>query len=185
MDGGMELRVENITGKSENKAKIKEIYTYSFLKEDRMPFWLMLTMAKMKNTEFLSFHDEDTLCGFVYMATVNNLTFIMFLAVDQNIRSSGYGSRILNKIQSIHPNNKIIVSIQRCDEDAKDIEERLRRRQFYADNGFIQTGYLVELANKKQEVLIKNGEFDADEFSCFFRKYSNSAMKPKLWRMDS
>ena len=43
-----------------------------------MPFWLMLTMAKMKNTEFLSFHDEDTLCGFVYMATVNNLTFIMF-----------------------------------------------------------------------------------------------------------
>lgn len=185
MDCGMDLKVENINGRSENKAKIKEIYTYSFLKEDRMPFWLMLIMAKMKNTEFLSFHDEDTLCGFAYMATENHITFIMFLAVDQNIRSRGYGSRILSKIQSIHPDNKIIVSIERCDEDAKDIGQRLRRRQFYAANGFIQTGYLVELANKKQEVLIKNGEFDMDEFSCFFRKYSNSTMKPKLWRMDS
>ncbi len=36
-------------------------------------------MAKLKRTAFTSFHDKDTLCGFVYMATVNELTFIMFL----------------------------------------------------------------------------------------------------------
>lgn len=181
----MDLRVENVTGRSKEKEKIKEIYTSSFLKEDRMPFWLMLIMAKMKNTEFISFHDKDILCGFVYMATVQNMTFVMFLAVDENIRSKGYGSHILDKIQSIHPDSKIIISIERCDEDAKDIEQRLRRKKFYVNNGYIETGYLVELAKEKQEIIIKNGEFNEDEFSLFFKKYSNGTMKPRIWRIGS
>lgn len=181
----MDLRVESVTGRSKEKEKIKEIYSSSFLKEDRMPFWLMLIMAKMKNTEFISFHDKDTLCGFVYIATVQNLTFVMFLAVDETIRSKGYGSRILNKIQSIHPDSKIIISIERCDEDAKDIEQRLRRKKFYVNNGYIETGYLLELAKKKQEIIIKNGEFDEDEFSLFFKKYSNYTMNPRIWRIGS
>lgn len=183
MVNNMDLRVESVTRKSKEKQKIKEIYTSSFLKEDRMPFGLMLIMAKMKNTEFLSFHDKYTLCGFVYMATIENLTFVMFLAVDENIRSKGYGSRILDKIQSIHTDSKIIISIERCVEEAKDIEQRLKRKKFYANNGYKETGYLVELANKKQEILIKNGEFDEDEFSFFLKKYSNGTMKPKLWRI--
>lgn len=181
----MDLSVETVTGKSKAKRKIKEIYTSSFLKEDRMPFWLMLIMAKKKNTDFLSFHDKDTLCGFVYMATTDNLTFVMFFAVDEINRSKGYGSRILDEIQSIYPNNKMIVSIERCDVDAEDIEQRRRRKKFYMNNDYIETGTLIELANKKQEVLIKNGEFDKDEFALFFKKYSNGAMKPKLSTIDA
>jgi len=145
----------------------------------------MLIMAKMKSTEFISFHDKHILCGFVYMATIKNLTFVMFLAVDENIRSKGYGSRILEKIQSMHTDNKIIISIERCNEDAKDIDQRIRRKKFYVNNGYVETGYLVELENKKQELLIKNGKFDEDEFSLFFKKYSNGTVKPKLWREPS
>lgn len=179
----MDLRVEPVKGKA--KRRVKEIYTYSFTKEDRMPFWLMLIMAKTKSTDFLSFYDNDTLCGFVYMATVENLTFVMFFAVDENSRSKGYGSGVLEEIQSIYPDNKIIVSIERCDVDEADIEQRLRRKKFYTNNGFTDTRYLVELANKTQEVLIKNGEFDKDEFILFFNKYSNGTMKPKLCRTES
>lgn len=179
----MDLRVEPVKGKA--KRRVKEIYISSFAKEDRMPFWLMLIMAKTKSTDFLSFYDNDTLCGFVYMAAVENITFVMFFAVDENSRSKGYGSGILEEIQSIYPDNKIIVSIERCDVDEADIEQRLRRKKFYINNGFTDTLYLVELANKTQEVLIKNGEFDKDEFILFFNKYSNCTMKPKLCRTES
>lgn len=179
----MDLRVKPVKGKA--KRRVKDIYTSSFAKEDRMPFWLMLVMAKTKSTDFLSFYDNDTLCGFVYMATVENLTFVMFFAVDQNSRSKGYGSGVLEEIQSIYPDNKIIVSIERCDVDAADIKQRLRRKKFYTSNGYTDTGYLVELAkNKTQEVLIKNGEFDSDEFILFFKKYSNGTMKPKLFKTE-
>ncbi len=181
----MELRIENITLTSRNRQKVKEIYKSSFPKEDRMPFVLMLIMAYLKSTHFISFYDGDTLCGFVYMATIKKLTFVMFFAVNENIRSKGYGSRILDKIQSLYPDNKIIITIERCDEDAEDIEQRLRRRKFYMNNGYIETGYIVKLGNQKQEIIIKNGKFDKREFTLFFLRYSNFTITPKIWKNGS
>lgn len=79
----------------------------------------MLLMEKMKNTDFLSFYDNNVLCGLVYMSTIDSITFIMFLTVDKSIRSKEYGSAILEKIQSLYPENKIIVSMEKCDEEEK------------------------------------------------------------------
>ena len=182
----MELRMEDVTLTNKNRQKVKEIYKSSFLKEDRMPFVLMLIMGYLKNTHFLSFYDRDMICGFVYIATTKKLTFVMFFAVDVNIRSKGYGSSILDKIQSLYPDNKIIITIERCDEeDTEDIEERLRRREFYTSNGYMETGYIVKLGNKKQEIIIKNGRFDKREFTLFFLRYSNFTIIPKIWKTGS
>lgn len=85
----------------------------------------------------------------------------------------------------MHPDSKIVISIERCDENVKDIEQRLRRKKFYVNNGYIETGYLVELLKKKQEIIIRNGEFDEDEFTMFFKKYSNGTMKPRVCRISS
>lgn len=177
----MDLRVEKIA-KSKRK-EIKDIYTASFPKEDRMPFGMMLIMSYLWNTEFLSFYDGETLCGFVYMAKIRKLTFIMFLAIAENLRSKGYGSGILNKIQSMHANNKIVISIEPCDKDADDIEQRLRRKKFYTDNGYAETGYFIKLGGKKQEIIIKNGTFDKREFMLFFMQYSNFTLIPKIWKI--
>lgn len=97
---------------SKRKKEVKEIYHSSFPKEERMPFFLMLIMSCLWNTQFLAFYDEKILCGLVYMATLGRQTFIMFFAVDKNLRSRGYGSNILSQIQLLHPKNKIIVSIE-------------------------------------------------------------------------
>jgi len=176
----MDLRIEKITGNTQDKQKIKDIYMSSFAVKDRMPFWMLLMVAKMKNTEFISFYDRDILCGFTFMLPIENLTYIMYLAVDETLRSKGYGSRILNEIQSMYPDNKIMLTIERCDEDAKNIEQRVKRKSFYLKNDYIETGYLQKLPGQKQEILIANGKFDKDEFSCFFKKYSRGLMKPKL-----
>lgn len=76
----MNLTVTPVTLK--NIKEVKKIYTYSFAKEDRMSPLLMLMLSKTKNTDFLSFYNKANLCGFVYMASINGLTFIMFFAVD-------------------------------------------------------------------------------------------------------
>ena len=178
----MNIEMKPITRKDK---KVKELYRDSFPKEERMSFLFMLLMSKMKNTDFLSFYDNDVLCGLVYMATVDAITFIMFLAVDKSVRSKGYGSAILEKIQLLYPENKIIVSIEQCDEEAKNREERLKRKNFYLKNDYRETGYFIELEKVEQEVLIKNGEFDKEEFTIFFKKYSNGAMNPKMWKSDS
>lgn len=101
---------------------------------------------------------------FIYAATIRKVTFVMFFAVDKKLRSKGYGSYILDKIQSMHPNNKLIVSIEPCDKHAADIEQRLRRKNFYRNNGYTETGYFIRLGSKTQELIIKNGI--SIEYSC-------------------
>ena len=179
----MDIRAEKVN--KNNKQKVKEIYLSAFPKEERMPFWLMLIMGKLWNTQFISFRHNDTVCGFVYMAVSRKLIFIMFFAVDKSLRSKGYGGRILEKIQAMYPNRKIILSIERCDVEAKDLEQRIRRKRFYQKNGYMETGYFVKLAGVEQEIIIKNGTFKKGEFRRFFIKYSNGTMYPKIWRAAS
>lgn len=57
----------------------------------------MVMMSKRWNTRFLSFYDEDVLCGFIYYVVQFKQVFVMFFAVDQSWRFQGYGSKILNK----------------------------------------------------------------------------------------
>lgn len=174
---GLEIKKVRLRNKD-----VKKIYMDSFPKEERMPFALMVLLTKITHTDFLAFYDKDILCGFIYMATIKNITFIMFFAVDKNIRSKGYGSQILNEVQILYPNNKIIISIERCDVESENIDDRIRRKNFYLKNGYIDTGYLMELSNTEQEVIIKNGEFVKEEFVNFFKEYSNGTMKPKIWK---
>lgn len=180
----MILRVEKVKV-SKRKQEVKDIYVTSFPKEDQMPFTLMVMMSYLWNTEFLAFYDDDVLCGFVYMATTGNQSFVMFMAVNENFHSKGYGSHILTTIQSIYPSKKIIVSIEPCDENKNNYEQNIRRKNFYIKNGYLETGYYMKLGGKKQEVLIKNGMFSKLKFKLFFMVYSFCTVIPKIWKKES
>ncbi len=184
MEGGLEmgLRAEPVRS-SRRKREIKEIYQFSFAREDRMPFWMMLLMSYLWHTEFLAFYDGDTLCGILYMASLGKLTFIMFFAVEEGLRSKGHGGQILAQAQARHAENKLIVSIEPCLDGAEDLAVRTRRRQFYLRNGFAPSDHFMRMGGKDQEVLIKNGTFDRREFKRFFLLYSNCTVIPKIWRV--
>lgn len=161
---------------------VKNIYTDSFPKNERMPFTMMVAMSKLWNTDFSAFYDANTLCGFIYLAHNKKIVFVMFLAVDRKLRSNGYGSAVLQEIQRRYPDRKIIVSIEPCSENAPDIEVRLRRKDFYLRNGFRETGYMMKLNGVVQEIIISNGEFDKKQFRAFFAAYSNGTVWPRIWK---
>lgn len=147
-----------------------------------MLFPLMVAMSKLWNTQFGSFYDNNTLCGFVYLAHSRKIVFVMFFAVERSLRSKGYGSAILREIQSRYPDKKIIISIESCDESAPDIVLRKRRKGFYLRNGYRETGYFMKLNGVVQEIIITNGEFIKREFRLFFALYSNGIMWPRIWK---
>lgn len=172
------MRVEKVRC-SKRKKDIKQIYTDAFPREERMPFPMMITMSYLWNTEFLAYYDDDILCGITYLATIGHQTFVMFFAVDKTLHSQGYGSRILNCVQEAHPKNKIIISIEPCNENTVNINRR--RKDFYMRNGYKETGYYMKLG-MTQEILIKNGKFNKLHFKLFFALYSCLTMYPKIWK---
>ena len=164
---------------------IKRIYFDAFPKNERMPFFLMVLMSKLWNTQFWGFYDGDTLCGFAYFAVNRKLLFLMFLAVDESLRGEGYGSAILKEIRNRYPEKKLIVSIEPCEDTSPDIEIRKRRKAFYGRNGYSETDFQIKLSGVVQDVLIANGEFRKNEFLLFFILYSNSTVRPRIWRKDT
>ena len=97
-----------------NRRRVREIYLASFPREERMPFFLMCLLAKMPQTQFLAFREGEQVCGFAYMAVLDGMAFLLFLAVDPALRSRGYGSAILREIAALYPSCKRLVSIERC-----------------------------------------------------------------------
>lgn len=123
----MNLKIKKV--KLSNK-DVKRIYFDSFPKKERIPFPIMILLSKITHTDFLAFYDKNILSGFVYLSAIENITFIMFFTVDKNVRSKGYGSKILEEVQSLYPNNKIVISIERCDVEAPNLNDRIRRKNF-------------------------------------------------------
>jgi GNAT superfamily N-acetyltransferase len=179
----MELTVRQFI-RAKDKGRIRDTYIASFPKSERMPFGLMVALAFLWNTRFFAFYEGDTFCGLIYMATIGKQSFIMFFAVPEELRSKGYGAKILEKVQSMYPKNKIIVSIEPCEVDTAEREIRTRRRNFYVRNGYARTSYMMRLAGEDQEILIKNGTFQKGAFLRFFAIYSNCTMIPKIWKYD-
>lgn len=160
--------------------KIKQLYTSSFDKNERIPFWMIILMSFTKTTDFFAFYDNENFIGFTYMATLNNIVFIFFLAVDDDVRSKGYGSQILTAIKEKYLNHKIIISINRADYNKK-----IKLQNFLFKNDFSYTGYLMKSGDKEQDIMIANGDFNKRELQRFFHIYSNASMVPKIWEDDS
>ena len=89
---------------------------------------------------------------------------------------------IRDRIQTMYPKNKIIVSIEPCVDNAANLEQRLKRKDFYIRNGYRETGYSMKLAGQEQEILISKGLFDKRKFIAFFIIYSSCTTIPKIWK---
>lgn len=69
--------------------------------------WLLSVLAFRKSVNFKAFYDDDQFCGVLYTAEDNKYIFVPYLAVNDLIRSNGYGTKILDWLKE--NTEKIIV----------------------------------------------------------------------------
>lgn len=174
----MELRKEKVGFGSQD---VKKLYCDSFPKEERLPFPALVALSMFGDTDFWAFYDADRFCGFICNATNKKWAYVMFLATDAQLRSKGYGSAILQDTLACYAGKNIVISYLTLDGESEDRAERLRRRNFYAANGFQDTGYMMEMNGVKLDV-VANTDCNMEEFAKFFRNYSLGIMKMKLWK---
>jgi len=72
-----------------------------------IPMWLLSVLAFRKSVNFKAFYDDDQFCGVLYTAEDNKYIFVLYLAVNDLIRSNGYGTKILDWLKE--NTEKIIV----------------------------------------------------------------------------
>ena len=106
--------------------------------------------------------------GLLYTIENDKYYFILYLAVNQEMRSKGYGGEILHYAYAQAGNRNIILNVERLDPEAVNYEQRLRRVSFYEKNGICRTGYEFSTGGVDYSVLASDIEtFDPSE--CKFK----------------
>ena len=145
--------------------EICELYRKSFPKVEQFPILLLRLMSHRKGIYSVAFYDDDTLCGFSYFLVNEETVFILFLAVNDKIRSKGYGSRILSWINENYPDRKIFLDVERLDENAANNDQRIKRIAFYERNGIFQTNHFFTYDDVTYEILCTDKTFDENDYN--------------------
>ena len=141
------------TNNQEYKDRIEKLYLESFPEDERFPFWILEECSKENNSDLLAIIDNGVFVGMSYIVNCNNAYYLMYLAVEPNLRNKNYGSHILMDLKEKY--KTIFLSI---DEPADDIS--VRRKNFYLRNGFYDTFKYYEDTGVNYEVLCTNPEYE-------------------------
>ena len=89
------------------------------------------------NTILYGFYDEERFIGFASIVLYKDICYIFFLAVSEQYRNQGYGTKILDVIKKEYSNYVILLCYEEVDPKYPDNDIRLRRSLFYKRNGFV------------------------------------------------
>ena len=172
------IRFEKIDENTKNLEDIKQLYMDAFPFEERIPFYIMVSVGNDRGVEFLSIYDDDTWLGFIHTLVGEKLSYIFYFAIDGGLRQSGYGSKIIREYKKIHP--KLSLAIEPIEEDSDNIKQRKKRLAFYEKNGFetLDTK-VVEMGVEFELMGAKGMEIKENDYKSLVKKFFDSFDKDK------
>ena len=172
------IRFEKIDENTKNLEDIKQLYMDAFPFEERVPFYIMVSVGNDRGVEFLSIYDDDTWLGFIHTLVGEKLSYIFYFAIDGGLRQSGYGSKIIREYKKIHP--KLSLAIEPIEEDSDNIKQRKKRLAFYEKNGFetLDTK-VVEMGVEFELMGAKGMEIKESDYKSLVKKFFDSFDKDK------
>ena len=172
------IRFEKIDENTKNLEDIKQLYMDAFPFEERIPFYIMVSVGNDRGVEFLSIYDDDTWLGFIHTLVGEKLSYIFYFAIDGSLRQSGYGSKIIREYKKMHP--KLSLAIEPIEEDSDNIKQRKKRLAFYEKNGFetLDTR-VVEMGVEFELMGAKGMEIKESDYKSLVKKFFDSFDKDK------
>ena len=172
------IRFEQVDENTKNLEDIKQLYMDAFPFEERIPFYIMVSVGNDRGVEFLSIYDDDTWLGFIHTLVGEKLSYIFYFAIDGSLRQSGYGSEIIREYKKMHP--KLSLAIEPIEEDSDNIKQRKKRLAFYEKNGFETLDTRVVEMGVEFELMGARGmEIKESDYKSLVKKFFDSFDKDK------
>lgn len=162
------LNKQRITNNFEYMEKLKQMNIEAFPEKEREEIDTFIEYSVAGVCDFWAFFDDDIFIGFTLLAKNGATAYLCFFAVDSNLRSKGYGSKILSLLKKAYQGKQIIVDLERTDEECSNIVERISRKMFYLRNGFKDTGYILFYGDMTYDVLYSGDLFDKESYTDLF-----------------
>ena len=160
--------------------EIKEIYMEAFPRRERKPYFMLRHSVRTKKTVVMTAVDEGQLLGFAVLIPFKDMIMVDYLAVSSKIRSQGTGGYIMENVKKQFPDKKIVLLIERLEEEAENREQRIARRRFYLKNGFESADIFITGAGGNMEIMSWGGTISHREYLSL-QKY---ALGPLFFRLS-
>ena len=161
------FRTEIVTEKSEVMQQIDPLYLRAFPENERRPLGPLLR-DHSGNSSFLAFYDDDTFCGFACIMRWKDISHIIYITTEEDLRGHHYGSLALQAMHKHWPEDRFIVDIESDRPDAPNAEQRRLRRHFYMQNGYRSTPVHYPWRGEDYDILAYNGTISSQEFQDFW-----------------
>ena len=151
---------------------VRRLMKTAFPRNELIPLWVLNILALRKSINFRAFYDDEQFCGIMYTAENDKYIYVLYLAVNDQIRSKGYGTKMLNWLKS--DTDKIIVlDVESIDPSAENAQQRERRVSFYNRNGIFHAECKFTDWGETYSVMTSDIEnFDAKEFESLLSSFS-------------
>lgn len=163
--------------------EVKEIYFEAFPKQERKPFISLKRSVKKEKIIIYTATEDSNLLGFVAVIPYKDMVMVDYLATSSKIRSRGTGSFIMNELCKMYKDKKIVLLIERLDDEATNSEQRIARRRFYIKNGFTSSDIFISGVSGQMEVLNYGTKITSKEYPDL-QKYALGSLFFKLSKIQ-
>lgn len=177
----MRLNTEPITKTSRFWKEVNVLAKKAFPPEEYLAPAELAAMAEGENFDFLALKDGDSFVGFMAVLTYENLAYLFFLAIDSACRSKGYGSRAIETLRAEYPAKKHVVDFEMLDASAANSLQREKRRRFYLQNGYRETGFFLSYLGVDYEVFCMDDDFDPEVFKAMMKTIQVKDFHPRYF----
>ena len=167
------LQLKTVTPQSADFDKVSALYHSAFPENERRPLGEMFSFLAGSG-EFLSFYDGEIFCGFVCLLSWQDITHILYLAVDSQLRGKSYGTQALAAIRQRYPHSRLIADIELETPDAPNNAERRQRKHFYQKSGYRSSGVQYRWRDESYEIIVSGGDFSRQDFRNFWNAFGVS-----------
>ena len=151
------MNIHSISVDSNELNELEKLYLEAFPKEERLDFSLLVEKEKEGKGNFLGLFNDKDLAGMMYYAEYKGIIYILYFAIDPKYQSKGYGKIMLEYMFEKFHEHKIILLVEVLDPSAENIEQRIRRKNFYLRNGFAENEQFLEALGIKFELIHRQG----------------------------
>lgn len=164
----MNINFQALNQHDANYFEVIDLYKEAFPGAKRIPTFLLRYKLRNGKEGFNVLYENDEWIGLIYFTEYKDIVFIQFLAISESSRSKGYGSMVMESLKDRYTGKRIILSIEELDKQARNYQQRVKRKAFYEKNGFISTGYIVKEPDERYEMLIREGIISKDEIESLY-----------------
>lgn len=156
---------------SADYGKIRKLYGSAFPADERAPMWLMTVKAYKKSVDFWSLYRDGRWFGMAYVLNENNLSYLFYFAVSAEERGKGLGSAAMKALKRKYAGRCLFLALETLDEEAENYAERLKRRQFYLNNGLKPLDRQIREGKVIYDVMGTGGDVQPEEYESMMRNY--------------